>query len=126
MPNKTYPVDLLEQAQAVLAAWQQIDPALTLGNLSQARMDADLNQTQPLQARMSALQAELLSLRDQHDALYNTIWDHVKRVRSAVKGIYGDDSPQYQMVGGTRKSDRKRPARKAAAPPAPPAPAQTE
>ncbi len=37
---------------------------------------------------------------------------NVKRVRSAVKGIYGDDSSEYEMVGGTRKSERKRPVRK--------------
>ncbi len=30
-----------------------------------------------------------------------------------VKAIYGDDSSQYEMVGGTRLSERKTYARKA-------------
>jgi hypothetical protein len=34
-------------------------------------------------------------------------WDKLKPVRSTVKGLYGDDSSQYELVGGTRMSDRK-------------------
>jgi len=40
------------------------------------------------------------------------MWDKVKRVRASVKGLYGDDSSEYEMVGGTRKSERKTPTRK--------------
>jgi hypothetical protein len=36
------------------------------------------------------------------------MWDKVKRVRAGVKANYGDDSQQYEMVGGTRMSERKR------------------
>ena len=36
------------------------------------------------------------------------------RARMGIKVIYGDDSSQYEMVGGTRLSDRKTVARKAA------------
>ncbi len=61
---------------------------------------------------MDALEAQLTDLRNQRDALYAGLWDKVKRVRSTVKGIYGDDSSEYEMVGGTRKSERKHPARK--------------
>ena len=51
--------------------------------------------------------------RNQRDALYAQIWDKVKRVRNGVKGIYGDDSSQYEVIGGTRLSERKTPTRKA-------------
>lgn len=46
-------------------------------------------------------------MRNQRDALIAMTWDQVKRVRTGVKGIYGDDSSEYEMVGGTRLSDRK-------------------
>lgn len=124
---KFYPRDLLEQARAALAAWQKIDPLLTLRDLSRAGLEAELNQSQQLQERMDALQAEMTAVREQQDALHLTIWDHVKRMRFMIKAVYGDDSEQYQMAGGTRVSDRKPGGRKPAAPPpAPPAPAQTE
>ena len=45
------------------------------------------------------------------EAQLSALWDKVKRVRNSVKGTFGDDSSQYEMVGGTRLSDRK-PARR--------------
>jgi hypothetical protein len=43
------------------------------------------------------------------------VWDTVKRIRAGVKGAYGDDSFEYDLIGGTRRSERKRPARRQAA-----------
>jgi hypothetical protein len=54
----------------------------------------------------------LTDKRNQRDALYTQIWDKVKRVRNGKKGIYGDDSSQYEVIGGTRLSERKTPVRK--------------
>jgi hypothetical protein len=39
-------------------------------------------------------------------------WDKVKRARAGVKAAYGDDSSQFEMIGGTRTSDRKTRSRK--------------
>lgn len=39
--------------------------------------------------------------------------DKAKRIRSGVKAEYGDDSTEYENVGGKRASDRKKPAAKA-------------
>ena len=55
---------------------------------------------------------EVSTMRNKRDALNLNVWDKVKRVRAGVKAIYGDDSSQYQMVGGTRMSDRKSPTRR--------------
>jgi hypothetical protein len=40
------------------------------------------------------------------------VWDKVKRVRAGVKSIYGDDSSEWEMIGGTRLSERKSPTRR--------------
>ncbi|MDU9049170.1 MAG: hypothetical protein Q3M30_09975 [Candidatus Electrothrix sp. Rat3] len=42
--------------------------------------------------------------------------DHVVQVRAVVKGVFGANSEEYDMVGGTRTSERKRQARKAGQP----------
>lgn len=69
--------------------------------------------TNPLLARLRArtlregilhYQKVVVSLRE---AAHEDLWDTVKRVRARVKGIYGDDSSQYEMVGGTRLSEGK-------------------
>ena len=121
MPNKPYPQDITTQAQTVLDKWKQINPSLALGELTPATLEANLNKLTPIRSRMTALKTELTDLQNQREAVCADMWDQVKRVRSGIKGIYGDNSSQYEMIGGIRKSERKRPVRKAAA-----APAKTE
>jgi len=41
--------------------------------------------------------------------------DFRKRLRAAVKAVFGDDSPIYEEVGGKRRSERKRPTKKSTA-----------
>ncbi len=36
----------------------------------------------------------------------------IKRIRASVKGRFGDDSLEYELVGGKRASNRKKPVRK--------------
>ena len=107
-----FPADVVSQVNAVLEAWKKIDPNGQFGDLTQSKMSADLAQNEPLLTEIGALDAELTRARNKRDALYATLWDEVKRVRNAVKGVYGEDSIEYEMVGGTRKSDRKPVSRK--------------
>ncbi len=102
-----HPVDAVEQAKAVLEAWKEIDPALQIGGLAASALEANLNQVNTLYAELNKLDAQITDMRNQRDALIAATWDQVKRVRTGVKGIYGDDSSEYEMVGGTRLSDRK-------------------
>jgi hypothetical protein len=44
-----------------------------------------------------------------------------RRYLSATEAHYGPDSSEYEMAGGTRKSERKRPTRKAGGGSTPPA-----
>ena len=112
MPKKLYPTDVLEQAQSIANAWDQINDEMTFGDLALPALTGELSNAAPLQSQMDALETQLTDLRNQRDALFVSIWDKVKRVRNGVKANYGDDSSQYEMVGGTRLSERKSPTRK--------------
>jgi hypothetical protein len=112
MPRKPFPADVLEQAQSVANAWSQINEELTFGDLTLSALNAELGEAGSLQSQLDALETQMTNLRNQRDDRHASIWDKVKRVRAAVKGIYGDDSSEYEMVGGTRLSERKSPARK--------------
>jgi hypothetical protein len=114
MSAKTYPTNVLEQTRSVLSAWKQLD-AFSIGDLTSDALETDVNQTEPLLAQITALEAQLTNLRNQRDSLYLAMWEKVKRVRAGVKANFGDDSSQYEMVGGTRLSERKAPVRKAKA-----------
>jgi hypothetical protein len=111
MPKKFVPSDLLAQAASVQDAWARIDSKLSFGSLSLTALMADIEGLRGLEGDMVSLENQLTALRNQRDALQEATWEKVKRVRSAFKGIYGDDSSQYELVGGTRMSDRKTPRR---------------
>ena len=52
---------------------------------------------------------------NQRDERLTQMWDAIKRVRATVKGVSGDDSSEYELMGGTRLSERRRPVRRAQA-----------
>jgi hypothetical protein len=64
-----------------------------------------------LDTQIASHEQQLSTARTQRDATYSTLWEKVKRVRAGAKANYGDDSTQYEMVGGTRMSERKTPRR---------------
>lgn len=113
MGKKLYPTDTLKQAQSILIAWTLIDPALAIGPVSAESLSADLTRVRALQAKIISLQNQLISLRNERDTACLEIYDKVKRARSGIKGFYGDDSKEYELSGGTRRSERKKPRRKA-------------
>lgn len=110
---KQTPTDTMEQARAVQEAWREIDPALPIGGLALTALETELAQAGTIYAQIDALEAQFIELRDQRDVITASLWDKVKRIRAGVKSIFGDDSPQYEMMGCTRISERKHPARKA-------------
>src|SRR5262249_21124689 len=115
MAIKGYPSDVLAQATDILAACKQIDPALKAGTLTQAAFAEDLTQVQAMQSQIQSLELQLIDLRNRRDERLVDMWDTIKRVRATIKGTYGDNSSEYELVGGTRMSERRRPVRKSQA-----------
>jgi hypothetical protein len=116
MTTKFYPSNTIDQAIRIQAAWAQIDEELTFGNLNIGTLVMDINQVHQVEAQLAGLENQTTHLRNQRAALYQAAWDKVKRVRSGIKATFGDDSSQYEMVGGTRLSERKSPTRKTGTP----------
>src|SRR4026207_392172 len=108
MGRKLYPSNVLKEAIDVREACKQIDEELSFGELKISGLTLDIKGIQQTQHNLAALEAQLLEVRDRRDELYLAAWDKVKRMRAGVKGLYGDDSIQYELVGGTRRSERKR------------------
>jgi len=107
MSKKLFPTDILSQAIEVQAAWSQIDEGLAFGQLNMSALVMDMNGLRNIEHSLATLETQLTEMRNQRDALSQSSWDKVKRVRAGVKATFGDDSSQYEMIGGTRVSDRK-------------------
>ena len=112
MGKKNFPTDVINQAQDVLMAWNQIDQDLAFGSLNRAALATDVTSAQEIEADISALESQLTARRNQRDDVYSAAWDKIKRVRAGVKANYGDDSSEYELIGGTRVSERKSPTRR--------------
>jgi hypothetical protein len=60
---------------------------------------------------------ELTALRNDRDDQAGKLNELCTRARSGIRGFYGADSTQYELAGGTRASERKKPQRKPASSP---------
>ena len=58
---------------------------------------------------------ELNGLIDDRDDAAVVLSGYNTRALSAIRGIFGPDSAEYDQAGGTRTSERKKPVRKQAA-----------
>ena len=100
------------QAQEILIAWNHINPSLSFSRLTVETFSADLATVKALKEKIMRVESELINLRNERDAATLALWDKVKRARVGIKAVYGDDSSEYELAGGTRLSDRKKPRRK--------------
>ena len=111
MSNR-FPKDVREQAEVAAAAWGKISLTLTVGELTYPSLLAEIDNAAVIDREITNVQAILVEKVNRREATYSVLWNKVKRFRAAVKGIYGDDSSEYEMVGGTRISERKPPKRR--------------
>ena len=111
MGKKLYPTNTLTQARSIVTLWDHLGTAPLLGPQGYENLRSDLDTVQELKEKINRLETELLSLRNERDTVSIQIWQQVKRARAGVMSAYGDDSTEYQLSGGTRLRDRKRPHR---------------
>ena len=103
----------LEAAQKRLAGMKSIDSKLDLGEgVSVATIEAAIGAVTTAISEYNVMLSAV-------DAKANEIDAQIKAMNAlserALKGTgfkFGFDSNEYEMVGGTRKSERKRPTRK--------------
>ncbi len=112
MRKRKYPHDVLEQAQDVIQAWNQISTTQVFGPLTATSLTTDLAAANALMVDVSKMETQLNDKRNQRDAALAALWDKIKRTRANFKGSYGDDSYQYNLIGGVRLSERKPRVRK--------------
>ena len=103
----------LEKARHILAGLKQITPTPEFGaELTEALFEAEINgYTHDLEAFNGGL-ADLDDQQNRLDDREQRLSDFTQRIQAAVKALYGPDSSQFEVIGGVRRSDRKRRTRK--------------
>ena len=112
MARKKRTSKALEIARHRLAGLKQINPKPTLG--SKVTVEIFETAVNDYTAAQDAYNGELAQLDERTnllDARERDLADLSQRVLAAVRGEYGPDSNEFELVGGTRRSDRKRAVR---------------
>jgi hypothetical protein len=112
MPRIKRGSTVLETARQRLAGLKSITPKPNFG--SALDVDQYEQEVEAFSAQLDRYN-ETLSLLDrlqnEIDEGETHIKDKNRRVLAATEATYGPDSSEYEAVGGTRTSDRKRPTR---------------
>ena len=115
---------VLEAARQRLAGLKSITPAPDFGSaLTLAGYETDINGVSTKLDSYNEALSRLDQLQNELDTSEVALREKNRRILSAAEAHYGPDSNEYEQVGGTRRSDRKRPGPKGPRTPAPPAPA---
>lgn len=103
----------LEKGITRVAAVKSINPALDLGsNITVANYET---QVQLLSTKIAAYNTALSTIDDLYNeciAQIDVVKDWNERILTGVATKYGKNSSQYEMAGGKRKSERKKPSKK--------------
>lgn len=102
---------LLQEAGEIKKALEKISAELP-GGIAAAEMGAKITALESVISELDAVNAERTRLVNSKGDQAETLSDFIVQVRLAVKAVCGPDSSEYEMVGGTRASDRKKPKKK--------------
>ena len=63
-------------------------------------------------AAVQSLKAQIIAASHERNQRLEAVHEGIKSARAAVVAKFGDNSTEFEQVGGTRREDRKRPRRK--------------
>ncbi|HXI23481.1 MAG TPA: hypothetical protein VNG71_06375 [Pyrinomonadaceae bacterium] len=123
MARKRRKSPVLETARQRLAGLNSINPPPTFGpNITRTSFSAAVDSfDQKLRSYNEAV-AALDDLQNDLDTDETNLRELNTRILSAVEAQYGPDSSEYELVGGTRTSERKKSTPKAPGSTTPPTP----
>lgn len=109
MPRAQRTSRILEKGQLRLLKLKAIDPYLSFGNdRSLSTLEA---QIETLHTKLNDYNNTIASLdlaKQEIDQMERDMGDLLDHLLNGVSTRYGNDSREYEMAGGTRKSDRIR------------------
>ena len=114
MPRaKKSATQIMIDANNRLASLKSIEENLDLGNgLTNESFNNLINENFETLERYNTLLSQVDQASNDFDVLQKKLKDLHERMLLAVAAKYGKDSNEYEMAGGKRKSERKKPSRK--------------
>ncbi len=117
MASKVSVEVVLNDAASIEKVWKA-NPDLKLGRdgdaVTLADYEASIQTVNDLNRQIADLRHALEGLKDRRDDAAARLSGYNTRALSAIRGIFGPDSIEYDQAGGVRTSERKRPTRRKA------------
>ena len=106
---------ILDQAAQRADGLKTIDPALDLGGVTLTEFNTRIGKLTTGISAYNALMTQLDTMTNDLKAQEIDLAEYSNRMLSGVATRFGKDSNEYEAAGGVRKSERKKPVRKATA-----------
>jgi len=113
MASKNTPESIIADANKIIEL-MTANPDVKMKEVTSATMKTDTTAASTVIQQINSLELQLTPLRNTRDELMAKLSENCTRARAGFKSFYGPNSNQYEQAGGTRKSERKKPARKSA------------
>ena len=114
MATKVSADQALADSKGISKVWKA-NPTLTLGKddekVALKDFQASVKALTDFNDEISDVRNQLTALINDRDTAAATLSGYNTRALSAIRGIYGPDSTEYDQAGGTRTSERKKPTR---------------
>jgi hypothetical protein len=107
-------IDWVTEARRLAKLATELKLKLPTG-LKAEDMAKDADKGQAALDELDGIRRSLMAKVNAKDAAIRKLREDIKRLRLGVKAEYGDNSDEYEKVGGTRASERKKPVSKKAA-----------
>ncbi|MGJ3247567.1 MAG: hypothetical protein ACFE0I_16020 [Elainellaceae cyanobacterium] len=112
MPRKKRTSPVLNKSELRAVAIQSIDLKLDMGNgLSLDNYNSKISHLRTLLSDYNMALSKLDSLINDVEAAEKELKDMSELMLMGIATTYGKNSNEYEMAGGKRKSERKRPVR---------------
>jgi len=109
MPRQKRTSRILEKAELRISGLKAVDPMMDFGDSrSLVQMSVQMGRLRDRIEDYNRALAEIDFSKKEIDELEKSLADLTDRMLIGVAFKYGKDSRQYEMAGGTRKSDRIR------------------
>lgn len=114
MPSKNSTDSIIADANKIIEV-MTANADFKMKDVTAATMKTDVTAAAAAIQQINSLELQLTPLRNTRDELIAKLAENCTRARAGFKSFYGPNSSQYEQAGGTRKSERKKPARKTTA-----------
>jgi hypothetical protein len=103
--------EVIEDGEKIVRVWEA-NPTFTLGEITLAQLKTLLEALRAQRKQLEDLRAQVTVLVNDTQTKADSVLDITTRARGGIRAVFGPDSNQYELAGGTRSSERKTPKAK--------------